>query len=61
VHFLAAIAAGFEAAAGFEQLDVGGVLGFLGRGGLLVLFVGALFDWLLSRLLGGSVCSRKAV
>ena len=59
VDFLTAIAVGFEAVAGFEQLDLGRVLCFLRRSSFLGLFVGELFDWLLSRLLRGGNASDK--
>jgi len=59
VDFLAAVAVGFEAVAGFEQLDLGRVLCFLRRSSFLGLFVGGLFDWLLSRLLRGGNASDK--
>ena len=52
VDFFAAVAVGFEAVAGFEQLNLGGIRFFLGRGCLFGLFLGGLFYRLLDGLLG---------
>src|SRR5258708_6023771 len=53
--FLAGIAVGFEAVAGFEELDLGGVFSFLRKGG----FFGGLLESLLVLREGKSRCEEK--
>ena len=51
VDFLAAIAVGFEAVAGIEELDLSGVLCFLRGNGFFNVFLGRFFRWLRRNLL----------
>ena len=59
VDFFAAVTVGFEAVAGFEEFELGGVPRVLGRGHGVGLFLGGLFCRFLGRLLGEGEADAK--